>query len=592
MSVSKDRAEQGGDSSLWGEMMSMMARGVLGMQEHPTRWPLLFETFDAYRELFNRQWTQQPGDMMGQQMSFWQQHQELWQNFLLRMAGKAAPELVQASKGDRRFEAQDWHDHPWFSYLQQTYLLISQQLMQMLDQVQGMDEKTLQRLRFMTRQWVSAMAPSNFLWSNPEMLRLTMESGGQNLVKGMQQLVEDMKNSADTLNITMTDRSAFEIGVDLATTPGKVVFRNELIELIQYAPRSEQVYERPLLIVPPWINKFYVLDLSARQSLARWICEQGHTVFMISWVNPGREMHDMGIEDYMQRGLLAALDVLQEQTGIADANVLGYCAGGILLSITLAWLAARGQSQRIASATQLATLADFSDTGDIGVFIDDAILNALEQELDRQGVLDGRMLAVTFSILRENDLYWNYYIQNYLKGERPVPFDMLYWNTDSTNVAAAVHKFFLRQLYTDNLLRQPGALTIAGEKIDLRQVRTPVFVYASLQDHIAKWPGCYASTQLYAGPVEFVLGESGHVAGVLNAPGGRYGHYRHEALPAQASEWFAQAQYHAGESWWLPWSQWQAAYGGQKVVARTPLRDLGDAPGSYVRVSAAQALSA
>ncbi len=590
MNEPTNQAQATASGSLWAEMMSTLAGGVLGMQDHPVRWPLLFETLDGYRQLFEKNYSQQPGTLLDQQMAFWQQHQALWQNLMLRMAGKDVPELVQASKGDRRFEASDWHENPWFSYLQQTYLLISRSVMQAVDAASGLDDKALQRLRFMTRQWLSAMAPSNFLWSNPEMLRLTAESGGQNLLRGLQQLVEDLQNSAESLNITMTDRSAFRVGENLATTPGKVVFRNELIELIQYAPRTSEVYARPLLIVPPWINKFYVLDLSEKQSLARWICEQGHTVFMISWVNPGRALHDKGIEDYMQQGLLAALDAIRAQTGVADANVLGYCAGGILLSITLAWLAARGEAGRIASATQLATLADFSDSGDIGVFIDETLLGALEGELDRQGVLDGRMLAVTFSILRENDLYWNYYIQNYLKGERPVPFDMLYWNTDSTNVPARVHKFFLRRLYTEDRLRQPGALQIAGQSIDLRQVKTPAFIYASLQDHIAKWPGCYASTQLYSGPVEFVLGESGHVAGVLNAPGGRYGHYRHHQLPSSSADWFAAAQYHAGASWWLPWAEWLAGHAGDKVAARAPLQDLGDAPGSYVRVSAAEAL--
>ncbi len=590
MNEPTNQAQATASGSLWAEMMSTLAGGVLGMQDHPVRWPLLFETLDGYRQLFEKNYSQQPGTLLDQQMAFWQQHQALWQNLMLRMAGKDVPELVQASKGDRRFEASDWHENPWFSYLQQTYLLISRSVMQAVDAASGLDDKALQRLRFMTRQWLSAMAPSNFLWSNPEMLRLTAESGGQNLLRGLQQLVEDLQNSAESLNITMTDRSAFRVGENLATTPGKVVFRNELIELIQYAPRTSEVYARPLLIVPPWINKFYVLDLSEKQSLARWICEQGHTVFMISWVNPGRALHDKGVEDYMQQGLLAALDAIRAQTGVADANVLGYCAGGILLSITLAWLAARGEAGRIASATQLATLADFSDSGDIGVFIDETLLGALEGELDRQGVLDGRMLAVTFSILRENDLYWNYYIQNYLKGERPVPFDMLYWNTDSTNVPARVHKFFLRRLYTEDRLRQPGALQIAGQSIDLRQVKTPAFIYASLQDHIAKWPGCYASTQLYSGPVEFVLGESGHVAGVLNAPGGRYGHYRHHQLPSSSADWFAAAQYHAGASWWLPWAEWLAGHAGDKVAARAPLQDLGDAPGSYVRVSAAEAL--
>lgn len=553
------------------------------------QWTLLLKVMESYRQLADATVLEHPGQMIDQQIDFWRQHMAICQSTMMRMAGQETRAVIKPEKGDRRFEAPEWKESPWFDYLHQTYLLVNKSVKQAVDDVPGLDEKTHQRVRFFTRQLLSAMSPGNFLLSNPEVLRLTMESGGSNLLRGMQQFSEDMKNSADCLNVRMTDRSTFRLGENLATTPGKVVYRNAMFELIQYLPNTASVYKRPLLIVPPWINKFYVLDLRADNSFARFARDQGHTVFMISWANPGRASRMTGIDEYVTHAMLAALDAIRDLTGEPDANVMGYCAGGILLAITLAWLAARGESSRIASATHLTSLFDFSDAGDIGVYLDDFIVKALEQELDRQGVLDGRMLAVTFSMLRENDLYWNYFIQNYLKGERPIPFDMLFWNTDSTNVPASIHKFFLRQLYLDNLLREPGGVSVTGTPIDLQQVTTPAFILATQQDHIAKWQGCYAGTQLYRGPVEFILGESGHVAGVLNPPQGRYGHYRHTSLPSSAQTWFAEATLYP-ESWWLAWQRWIDPWVGDQVPARSPQKDLGDAPGSYVLVSATQAL--
>ncbi len=575
---------------VWAELMGTLVKKWPVVPAESTVQNALFkELSTAYQQATEQMVKENPVVMIDRQMEFWKQQMSIFQGTMLKMAGGDAPPVVHPEKGDRRFDAPEWSAFPLFDYLRQSYLLLNQTVNEAIQDIPGMDLKTQQRLRFFTRQWLSAVSPGNFPLTNPEVLKLTAESGGENLVRGMRQLVEDMENSADSLNIRMTDRSAFRLGENIAATPGRVVFRNALMELIQYSPSTDTVHKQPLLIVPPWINKFYVLDLRPDNSFVRFARDMGHTVFMISWVNPGRDSRHWGIETYMQEGLLQALQEVQRITGESQTNVVGYCAGGILLAITLGWLAARNETAGIHTATHLATLFDFTDAGDIGVFIDDLIVRELEHELDRQGVLDGRMLAVTFSILRENDLYWNYYIQNYLKGERPIPFDMLYWNTDSTNVPAAVHKFFLRQLYIENRLRQPAGLHLLGRDIDLSQVHTPAFMVATRQDHIARWNGCYAGTQQYGGEVEFVLGESGHVAGILNPPGGRYGHFRHYELPGTAEQWFSEAQYFQ-ESWWMAWNRWIQPFAGEQVPARIPVAGADAAPGQYVRVTASQAL--
>ncbi len=588
-----------GFSRLFEQMLQMSQRlaseaARMNSQANSTGNSVLFDVMEGWRR-FGGTAAEHPGHLIDSQMQLWRGQMQLWQNTLLRLAGQPVAPVAQPDKGDQRFTDREWTDNPLFDFLKQSYLLTARGMIDSVNAVEGIDDKTRQRLLFFTRQWINAVAPSNFLMTNPEVLRLTLESGGQNLVRGLEQLAEDMEKSADTLNIRMTDTSAFRLGENIATTPGKVVFRNRMIELIQYTPTTETVHRRPLVLVPPWINKFYIADLREKNSFVRWAVEQGHTLFVISWVNPGRNYRDVRIDDYLLEGVIAALDQVQAITGERSANLIGYCVGGMLLALTVAWLQARGESDRIASATFWATIFDFSDPGDIGVFIDEQIVGAIEKELDRNGVFDGRMMAVAFSLLRENDLYWNYYVQNYLKGERPIPFDLLYWNSDCTNLPGATHKFLLREFYLGNKLRQPGALTVAGEKIDLSTVKTPSFVLATLQDHIAKWRTCYPSTQVLGGPVKFVLGESGHIAGVMNPPGGKYGYYVHDGYPANPDEWYAAAQ-KQNRSWWLEWQSWIAPFVGDEVPARMPGANgwpmLGDAPGSYVKVKAEEVLRA
>ncbi len=566
----------------------------MSTQANGTGNSVLFDVMEGWRR-FGGTAAEHPGPLIERQMQLWRGQMQLWQNTMLRLSGQETAPVAQPEKGDQRFADKEWTENPLFDFLKQSYLLTARGMIDSVNAVEGIDDKTRQRLLFFTRQWINAVAPSNFLMTNPEVLRLTLESGGQNLMRGMEQLVEDMGKSADTLNIRMTDTSAFRLGENIATTPGKVVFRNRMIELIQYAPTTETVHRRPLVLVPPWINKFYIMDLREKNSFIRWALAEGHSVFVLSWVNPGRNYRDVRIDDYLLEGVIAALDQVQAITGERTVNMIGYCVGGMLLALTLAWLQARGESDRVASATFWATIFDFSDPGDIGVFIDEQIVGAIEKELERNGVFDGRMMAVAFSLLRENDLYWNYYVQNYLKGERPIPFDLLYWNSDCTNLPAATHKFLLREFYLGNKLRQPGALTVAGETIDLSQVKTPSFVLATLQDHIAKWRSCYPATQVLGGPVTFVLGESGHIAGVMNPPGGKYGYYRHDGYPADPDSWYAAAR-KTDESWWLAWKAWVEPHLGDAVPARHPgdrgWPILADAPGTYVKMKADDVLKA
>ncbi|WP_201585368.1 class I poly(R)-hydroxyalkanoic acid synthase [Psychrobacter jeotgali] len=558
---------------------------------------LMFNLVDGWQHFITGVTDKSPTALAEQQTELWQQQLQLYQNTLMKALGNQTDPLVSPEKGDRRFTDEDWSKNPIFDFLKQSYLLTVNGVMDAIDNTEGIDEKTRQRLSFFTRQWLNAIAPSNFLWSNPEVLRLTMESGGKNLIKGLQQLAEDMEKSAQVLSIRMTDHDAFKLGKNIATTPGKVVFRNRMFELIQYTPTTAKAHKRPLLIVPPWINKFYIIDLKEENSYIRWALDQGHSVFVMSWANPNPTYKDVGMETYMHEGLLTALDVVQEITGEPDANVIGYCIGGMLLALTLSWLTENKQADRIASATFWATIFDFSDPGDLGVFIDERTVNALEQEGKRQGVFDGRMMGAAFSLLRENSLYWNYYVQNYLKGERPVPFDLLYWNSDCTNVTAALHSFILRELYMGNKMIEKGKLAFDGVKIDLSKVTTPSYVVATLQDHIAKWKGSYQATQVLGGDVTFVLGESGHIAGIINPPTGKYGFYAHEDYVAEPNKWYAEAE-KQDRSWWLHWGEWINEHSTDKVDSRQPGIDykgkewhvLDDAPGKYVHVRADEAL--
>ena len=562
-----------------------------------TNTSIMMDLMDGWRKM-GQMVTNHPGTMVEDQLQLFKDQMHLWQNTLQQFAGKKIDPVASPEKGDKRFNDEEWEDNPIFNFLKQYYLLTTQAMMDAIDGVEGIDEKTRQRLAFFTRQWINAVAPTNFLMTNPEVLRLTIESRGQNLVQGMKQLAEDMGNSADTLNIRMTDQSAFRVGDNIATSKGKVVFENHMMQLIQYDPSTEKVKQRPLLMVPPWINKFYIMDLRENNSFVHWAVNEGHTVYVISWANPTPEYKNVGMSTYMKDGVLAAMDQIEAITGEKTINITGYCIGGMLTALTLGYLAATKQESRIASATLWATIIDFSDPGDIGVFIDDKIVTAIDKQNADKGVFDGRMMGVSFSLLRENSLYWNYYVQNYLKGERPVPFDLLYWNSDCTNVTAALHHFLLREFYINNLLRKPGGVEIDGVKIDLSKVKTPVFMVATLQDHIAKWKSCYPGTQVFGGEKVFVLGESGHIAGIMNPPGSKYGYYTNDNYPADADQWYKDATY-VKDTWWTRWHDWIKPFEGNEINARVvgqnsqgkEIPTYGDAPGSYVTVKATEALT-
>jgi polyhydroxyalkanoate synthase len=529
-----------------------------------------------------------PTRLFEAQMALWNDYLTLWQRTTERLIGKPAEPVVETAPDDRRFRDRAWSDNAIFDYIKQSYLLSARYIQGAVKEVGGLDEHTARKVDFYTRQFVDAMAPSNYVLTNPEVLRATVESGGENLVNGLKNLLDDLERGKGHLAITMTDMAAFHLGGNVATTPGKVIYQNDLIQLIQYAPTTETVHRRPLLIIPPWINKFYILDLRPQNSFIRWAVSQGHTVFVISWVNPDEQLSGKSFEDYMKEGPLAALDAMAAATGEKEANVIGYCLGGTLLSATLAYMTAK-RDRRIKSATFFVTMVDFAEAGELSVFIDEEQLSALETRMSKKGYLEARDMHQTFNMLRANDLIWSFVVNNYLLGKQPFPFDLLYWNADSTRMPAAMHSFYLRRMYQENLLSQPGGITLNGVKIDLRKIKTPAFILSTREDHIAPWRATYAATQLYSGPVKFVLSASGHIAGVVNPPGSKYGHWTNEKNPPSPDDWLATATQHES-SWWPMWEEWIAHYAGGEVPARQPgngkLTPIEDAPGSYVKVRA------
>ncbi|MFQ5774653.1 MAG: PHA/PHB synthase family protein [Kiloniellaceae bacterium] len=528
-----------------------------------------------------------PAKLVQAQMNLWQDYMKLWQSTTRRLLGEPAEPVIQPEAGDRRFKHEAWDENQLFDFIKQSYLLSARWMQSTVRDVEGMDPKTAKKVDFYTRQFVDAMAPSNFAVTNPEVLRATLESGGENLVKGLENLLEDLERGKGRLSIRMTDPEAFELGRNIAVTPGKVVYQNELMQLIQYEPATDKVYKRPLLIIPPWINKYYILDLREKNSFVRWAVEQGFTVFVISWVNPDETLAAKTFEDYMTLGPLAALDAIEKATGEKEINALGYCLGGTLLACTLAYMAAKNDA-RIKSATFLAAMTDFTEAGELGVFIDEEQLTALEEKMSAKGYLEGADMASTFNMLRANDLIWSFVVNNYLLGKDPFPFDLLYWNADSTRMPAAMHSFYLRKMYQDNLLVKPGGIELKGVPIDLTKVKTPAFILSTKEDHIAPWKSTYAATRLFSGPVKFVLAASGHIAGVVNPPAAdKYAYWTNAKNPETPDAWLAGTKKHAG-SWWPEWAKWAAKHGGEKVAARRPgegkLEIIEDAPGSYVKV--------
>lgn len=527
----------------------------------------------------------QPTTMLQIQTEWWQKQLEIWQNVTL--AGNTDG-IVEPERGDKRFSNQEWQQDVFYNFIKQSYLLFSQTYLQTIDSIEGLDEKSKERISFFSRQAINALSPSNFIATNPELLKLTLEQNGQNLLAGMDQLREDIESSADILKIRMTNNNAFRIGDDIANTAGDVVYQNELFELIQYRPMTEKVNAVPLLIVPPFINKYYILDLREKNSMVRWLLEQGHSVFMISWRNPGVEQRNVEFGDYVTEGVVKAVSAIESITGKDQINAAGYCIGGTVLASTIAYYAAKRMKKRIKSATFFTTLLDFSQPGEVGAYINDTIIDAITLQNDAKGYMDGRSLSVTFSLLRENSLYWNYYVDNYLKGNSPVDFDLLYWNSDSTNVSAACHNFMLRELYLQNKLVEDKGVKIGGVWIDLDKIKVPSYFVSTKEDHIALWQGTYRGALKVGGNKTFVLGESGHIAGIVNHPAkGKYGYWVNDSLDDNADEWLANAKHTEG-SWWTHWNQWLLGFNPEEQVepfsvgnAEFPV--LAPAPGNYVK---------
>ncbi len=539
---------------------------------------------NAFLDMTSRLMTN-PAKLMQAQIGFWQDYLTLWQNTARRMMGEPAPAVIAEDQKDKRFKDEAWRDNEVFDFIRQSYLLSARYMQGLVHDAEGMDEKTAQKVDFYTRQFVDAMSPTNFALTNPEVLRRTAETGGENLLKGLSNLLTDLERGQGNLRIRMTDESKFKVGENIAVTPGKIVYQNDLMQLIQYTPTTEKVLKRPLLILPPWINKYYILDLRPKNSFIRWAVDQGHTVFVVSWVNPDARLAEKGFEDYMLEGPYAALDAIEKATGEKAVNAIGYCLGGTLLSATLAHMAVK-KDTRIKSATFFTTMVDFTEAGELGVFIDEEQLKALEAKMQKRGFLEGREMATTFNMLRANDLIWSFVVNNYLLGQDPFPFDLLYWNDDSTRMPARMHSFYLRRMYQQNDLIRPGGIDLLGVKLDLRKIKLPSYILSTREDHIAPWASTYRATQTYSGDIRFVLAASGHIAGVVNPPdAGKYSHWVNTDLPADPEAWLASSTELAG-SWWPDWQRWVSGQDPAQVPARQPKNAIEDAPGSYVKVMA------
>ena len=532
-----------------------------------------------------------PAPIIREQLALWSDLALLWQRTAARALFNAEVEpVIEPARQDKRFRSELWTQNPYFDYAKQSYLLMSRFFQSSVRNVTGVDPHTRHKAQFYTRQFVSSLSPANFVATNPVVLDATLESRGENLIRGLRNLLKDIQRGGGRLSLEMADPTAFKFGENIASSPGQVVFQNELMQLIQYSPSTPTVQRRPLLIVPPWINKFYILDLKPKNSLIKWCVDQGHTVFVISWVNPGAELAGKEFSDYLLEGPLAALGAIERATGEPEINIVGCCIGGTLVASTLAYMAV-SNDRRIAAATLFTTLLDFAEVGDISVFIDEDQLELADKHMFRVGYLEGRHMAEAFNLMRENDLIWFFVVNNYLLGRDPAAFDILYWNSDATRMPAAMQSYYLRNMYCRNMLKNPGGITLVNVPIDLHRIEVPMYFLSTREDHIAPWRSTYAGTRLVSGPVRFVLGASGHVAGVVNPPSAnKYGYWTNEALSADAETWLGGATFRQG-SWWTDWAEWLAGHGGGQVAARRPgsgaLAPLEDAPGSYVTVRAA-----
>ncbi|MEX0732224.1 MAG: class I poly(R)-hydroxyalkanoic acid synthase [Aquisalimonadaceae bacterium] len=519
------------------------------------------------------------------QMAFWQDYLKLVNTAALRFWGHQQDPVISPEATDKRFRHEAWEENPIFDFIKQAYLLTADYLQATANNVDGLDDKTSRKISFYTRQFVDALSPTNFVATNPEVLEKTLETKGHNLLKGLKNLLEDLSMVDGKLHIRMTDTEAFEVGKNLAVTPGKVVYQTDLMQLIQYTPSTPKVHKLPLLFVPPWINKYYILDLQPKNSLIKYMVDQGHTVFVVSWKNPTTEHADKAFDDYMLEGPLAALDAIEQATGERQVNAVGYCLGGTLMGATLAYMAAKGDD-RIKSITFFTAMMDFHRPGELELFIDEEQLANLDRRMGEKGYLEGSAMAATMSSLRSNDLVWSFFISNYLHGNDPFPFDLLYWNQDCTNMPAKMHSFYLRNMYQENHLKDPGGITLNGVPIDLRKIETPSCFVSAVEDHIAPWKTCYRGVHLVSGNSRFILGGSGHIAGIINPPTrNKYGYWTNSRNPEDPDAWLDGATHKEG-SWWPEWNRWLVKQAGPKVEARQPgegkLSALEDAPGSYV----------
>lgn len=529
-------------------------------------------------------WTRDPQRTIEAQTRLMTGYIDLWSSSLRRMMGEPARPAAEPDPSDKRFQDEDWRDNQFYDFIKQVYLISTRWAQGLVQDAEGLDPHTRHKADFYMRQIAAALSPSNYVLTNPELLRETVSSNAGNLVKGMQMLAEDIKAGRGELKIRQSDNTKFKLGVNMALTPGKVVAQNDVCQLIQYEATTRTVLRRPLLIVPPWINKFYILDLNPEKSFIKWAVDQGHTVFVISWVNPDERHRDKSFEHYMREGILNALDVVERITGEREVNTIGYCVGGTLLAVTLAWCAATGDD-RIRSATLFTTQVDFQNAGDLKVFVDEEQIRILEEQMAEKGYLDGAKMAAAFNSLRPTDLIWPYVVNNYMKGKEPFPFDLLYWNADSTRMPAANHSFYLRNCYLENTLAQ-GTMEVAGERLDLKKVTVPIYNLATREDHIAPAKSVFLGSSLFGGPVKFVMAGSGHIAGVVNPPAKKkYQFWSGGPAVGSLEDWLKSATETPG-SWWPDWDGWIRSLDADEVPARVigggRVNAIEDAPGRYV----------
>ena len=526
-----------------------------------------------------------PEKLSNSTTQFWEEQLNLWEKWI-----NSDPTVVKKSdieKVDSRFRSKLW-DTWLFDYVRNAYLLTAEHLQKTVNDIDSLDERTARKVKFFTKQYVDAMSPTNFAALNPDVLKATVDSNGGNLLSGLNNLLDDLKKGKGELAIKMVDPNAFELGKDVATTDGKVVYQNELMQLIQYQPTTKSVLETPLLIIPPWINKYYILDLTPRNSFIKWAIDQGHTVFVISWVNPDARHAHKTFDDYLVEGPLAALDVIDKRCKTNTTNLVGYCLGGTLTAVLLGWLKSNKQEKRVNSTTFFTSMIDFNEPGELGVFVDPEGVDALEKRMASKGYLEASEMASTFNMLRSNDLIWSFVVNNYLLGKDPVPFDLLFWNSDATRMPAKMHSYYLRNMYIHNKLREPKGLTIAGRSIDLSTVTTPCYFISAKDDHIAPWKSTFAGAKLFGGKVRFVLGGSGHIAGIVNPPvANKYCFWANDELTHEAESWLQNADRFDG-SWWSDWSVWISSQGSRTVNARkirnNRTNPFEDAPGSYAKL--------